>query len=65
MQAERPHPKPVDAQTVQICRYVREPFRECHCMIITSANIPKIIAVCGDQFRSCPIYRRESQEARP
>jgi len=54
--------KCADTHAVQICVFVREPFVECHCMSISSANIPKIIAVCGDKFRSCPIYRRETQK---
>ncbi len=65
MQPERSHPgsaKCVDTHAVQICKFVREPFHECHCMSISSANIPKIIAVCGGRFRSCPIYRRETQK---
>jgi len=28
-------------------------------MSVSSENIPKILAVCGDKFRSCSIYRRE------
>ena len=52
----------VDMNTAQICMFVRDPFLECHCITISSANIPKIIAVCGDKFRSCPIYRRALQK---
>lgn len=64
-QPERCHPGSAnyaDTHAVKICVYAREPFTECHCISISSANIPKIISVCGDKFRSCPIYRREIEK---
>jgi hypothetical protein len=51
-----------DPHKVQVCMFVSEPFFECHCMSISSANIPKILDVCGDKFRSCSIYRREIEK---
>lgn len=55
----------MNTPAARICEFVREPFHECHCMSICSANIPKIITVCGDKFRSCPIYRRKTQNMAP
>jgi len=48
-----------DIHKSHICQFVHNPFFECHCMSVSSENIPKILAVCGDKFRSCSIYRRE------
>ena len=45
---------------VEICTFVKNPFPDCYCKSITSTIIPKVIAVCGDNFSSCPIYQRES-----
>lgn len=47
------------APQAQVCKFLRKPFPGCYCRNISSMSIPKIISVCGGEFRLCPIYCRE------
>lgn len=51
--------QPAGAYEAQVCRFMSKPFPGCYCRNISSMSIPKIISVCGEGFRSCPIYCRE------
>jgi len=42
------------------CRFLHDPFPECYCMNITSANIQKILAYCATNYQSCQIYCRKT-----
>lgn len=61
MQPETNHIKDRSAAATQaqVCKFLRKPFPGCYCRNISSMSIPKIISVCGGEFRYCPIYCRE------
>jgi len=40
-----------------MCLFLTNPSPDCYCMNITGRNIAKIIALCADDYRACPIYR--------
>ena len=39
-----------------LCSYLTEPFPECYCKQLSSANIPKIIRFCAGDFKLCGVY---------
>jgi len=41
-----------------VCRFVMKPFPECYCYAISSVTIPNMVNFCGNDFESCPIYRK-------
>jgi hypothetical protein len=49
-------------QSLRACVFLQKPFRECYCMNMTSSNIRKMLSFCIGDFRSCVIYRKESEK---
>lgn len=38
------------------CKFMVNQFPECHCTNISSNKIPKMIAICAGEYKSCDIY---------
>lgn len=49
-----------DCQSMRACVFLQNPFPECYCMNMTSSNIRKMLSFCIGDFRSCVIYRKET-----
>jgi hypothetical protein len=44
-----------------LCRFAQKPFRECHCM--NFRDIPKLLALCRNDFESCSIFHQRIENA--
>lgn len=58
MKSPKDHPK-----GAQVCPVLHQPFADCYCMNISSANINKMLTLCIGDYRSCPIYQRQLEDA--
>jgi hypothetical protein len=55
---DRAGPIEADAGIIpDMCLFLTNPSPDCYCMNITGRNIAKIVALCADDYRACPIYR--------
>jgi len=52
----------IDRERLNACIFLAKPFDNCYCMNISSSNIPKMLALCIGDYRSCAIYRRHQAE---
>jgi hypothetical protein len=46
----------------RLCPFVREPCDDCLCSGTSSDSAEAAIRLCGGDFESCEIYRREKEE---
>lgn len=43
-----------------LCRFVSDPFPECHCLNLTARGVARMVALCAADYRSCAIYRQRT-----
>jgi len=43
------------------CTFMERQFPECYCVNISSMKIPKMLAFCAGEYKSCRIYRKKRE----
>jgi len=49
-----------EIQRYKRCEFIDKSLPDCYCTNITSLNIPKMLAFCGGDYKSCKIYQNRS-----
>ena len=44
------------------CPHVKDPFPNCYCTRLSSANVAKMVKYCGGKYKECEIYKKGREE---
>jgi hypothetical protein len=49
----------------KLCPLVKDPLNECYCFDLNSKTITPAITYCGNNYKSCAIYKNKAVDEKP